>query len=110
MYSVLATMVHEILHVAQIEEQFCYRLQDQVCMHLGFLSNWSGWVIYVFNLSIILYLVVVVYQQLRGASWATVNGGNGNGNGNGNGKGSSKLQATIVVQLKMEEIYGWYGP
>ena len=42
--------------------------------------------------------------------WATVNGGNGNGNGNGNGKGSSKLPATIVVQLKMEEIYGWYGP
>ena len=40
---------------------------------------------------------------------ATVNGGNGNG-GNGNGKGSSKLPATIVVQLKMEEIYGWYGP
>ena len=36
---------------------------------------------------------------------ATVNGGNGNGNG----KGSSKLPATIVVQLKMEEIYGWYG-
>ena len=35
---------------------------------------------------------------------ATVNGGNGNG------KGSSKLQATIVVQLKMEEMYGWYGP
>ena len=35
---------------------------------------------------------------------ATVNGGNGNG------KGSSKLPATIVVQLKMEEIYGWYGP
>ena len=43
-------------------------------------------------------------------SWATVNGGNGNGNGNGNGKGSSKLPATIVVQLKMKEIYGWYGP
>ena len=36
--------------------------------------------------------------------------GNGNGNGNGNGKGSSKLPATIVVQLKMEEIYGRYGP
>ena len=44
------------------------------------------------------------------ATGATVNGGNGNGNGNGNGKGSSKLPATIVVQLKMEEIYGWYGP
>ena len=45
---------------------------------------------------------------------ATVNSGNGNrngnGNGNGNGKGSSKLPAAIVVQLKMEEIYGWYGP
>ena len=68
MYSVLATMVHEILHLAQIEEQFQYRHQDQVCMHLGFLCNWSGWVMYVFNLSIILYLVVVVYQQLRGAA------------------------------------------
>ena len=66
MYSVLATMVHEILHVIQIEEQFQYEHQDQVCMHLGFLSNWSGWIIYVFNLSIILYLVIVVYQQLRG--------------------------------------------
>ena len=65
MYSLLATMVHEMLHVAQIEEQFEYRYQAQVCMHLGFLSNWSGWVIYIFNLNIILYLVVVVYQQLK---------------------------------------------
>ena len=43
-------------------------------------------------------------QRIAGA---TVNGGNGNGNGNG--KGSSKLPATIVMQLKMEEIYGWSG-
>ena len=58
------------------------------------------------------------YQVKKSLVRATVNGGNGNGNGNGNrngngngnGKGSSKLQATIVVQLKMEEIYSWYGP
>ena len=47
-----------------------------------------------------------IYDRMN--EGATVNGGNGNGNGNG--KGSSKLPATIVVQLKMEEIYGWYGP
>ena len=51
-------------------------------------------------------------EETNAFEGATVNGGNrnGNGNGNGNGKGSSKLPATIVVQLKMEEIYGWYGP
>ena len=41
---------------------------------------------------------------------ATVNGGNGNGKMEMETemeKGSSKLPA---VQLKMEEIYGWYGP
>lgn len=66
MYSVLATLVHEILHVAQIELQFQFEGQDKVCAHLGFLSNWSGWVIYAFNLDIILYLLLVVYQQWRG--------------------------------------------
>lgn len=65
-YSVLATLLHEVVHVAQIEVQFQYKWQTQVCTHLGFLSNWSGWVIYVFNLDIILYLLLVVYQQLRG--------------------------------------------
>ena len=51
--------------------------------------------------------LIFVTRHLGGR--ATVNGGNGNENGNGNGKGSSKLQATIAVQLKMEEIYGWYA-
>ena len=56
------------------------------------------------------HFYVASFHQFCGA---TVNGGNGNRsrngnrNGNGNGKGSSKL---LVVQLKMEEIYGWYGP
>lgn len=66
LYSVLATLVHELLHVSQIEVQFQFKWQDQVCTHLGFLSNWSGIVIYIFNLDIILYLLFVVYRQLRG--------------------------------------------
>ena len=66
LYSVLATMMHELLHVAQIEHQFQYKWQNQVCAHLGFLSNWSGWVIYIFNLDIILFLLLIVYQQLKG--------------------------------------------
>lgn len=66
MYSVLATIAHELLHVAQIELQFQYKGQDSVCTHLGFLSNWSGWVIYGFNMDIILYLLLAVYQQWRG--------------------------------------------
>lgn len=64
-YSVLATMVHEIAHVAQIELQFQYAGQEKVCANLGFVSNWTGWVIYAFNLDIILYLLLVVYQQWR---------------------------------------------
>ena len=49
-------------------------------------------------------------QTVSMHSRATVNGGNGNGNGNGNRKGSSQLRATLVVQVKTVEIYGWYGP
>ena len=53
-----------------------------------------------------IYLVVKMkFLSQTVLEWgATVNGGNGNG------KRSSKLPATIVVQLKMEEICGWYGP
>lgn len=67
-YSVLATMVHEIAHMAQIELQFQYAGQEKVCAHLGFISNWTGWVIYAFNLDIILYLLLLVHQQWRGGN------------------------------------------
>lgn len=68
LYSVFATLMHEIFHVAQIALQFQYEGQDQVCALIGFISNWSGWIIYALNLDIILYLMFMVCQQLRGTT------------------------------------------
>lgn len=67
-YSVLSTFVHEATHVANIEHQFKYSrsLQDQVCAHLGFLVNWTTWIICNFHMCIVAYLLFVVYTQVRG--------------------------------------------
>lgn len=66
LYGVFSTMVHEGTHVASVEHHFHYDHQGQVCAHLGFLVNWTTWIICNFHMCIIAYLLFVVYTQVRG--------------------------------------------
>lgn len=65
-YGVLSTFTHEATHAASIEHQFKYKYQDQVCSHLGFLNNWTIWIVSNFHMCIVAYLLFVVYTQVRG--------------------------------------------
>lgn len=66
MYGVLSTMIHEAIHLASIEQQFEYRHQAQVCTALGFLTNWTAWVVCDFHVCVVVYLLCAVYSQLKG--------------------------------------------
>ncbi len=66
MYGVLSTMIHEATHLASIEQRFQYNHQAQVCAALGFLTNWTAWVVCDFHVCIVGYLLCVVYSQLKG--------------------------------------------
>ena len=67
-YGALSTLLHEATHVANIEHYFQYshQVQDQVCAHLGFLVDWTTWIICNFHMCIVAYLLFVVYTQVRG--------------------------------------------
>ena len=66
LYGVFSTMIHEAVHFASIEERFKYPQQGQVCAALGFLTNWTTWVVCDFHVCIVGYLLCVVFYQLRG--------------------------------------------
>lgn len=66
MYGVYSTFVHEATHLASIEQQFQYRHQAQVCTLLGFLTNWTAWIVCDFHVCVVGYLLCVVYSQLKG--------------------------------------------
>ena len=66
MYGVLSTMIHEATHLASIEHQFQYKHQAQICAALGFLTNWTAWVVCDFHVCIVVYLLCVVYTQIKG--------------------------------------------
>jgi hypothetical protein len=69
LWAVIATLVHLLTHLASIEQYFEYRQQEEVCAILGFTHNLSAWCEQVFFLDIALYLLILVYMQVRGSAW-----------------------------------------
>ena len=65
-YLVLATVVQEALIAVSFEHQFQYPGQDELCTAYGFIIQWSGVVMFNFALGIMLYLLYLVYAQVRG--------------------------------------------
>lgn len=64
-YLVLATVLQEALIAVSFEHQFQYPGQDELCTGYGFIIQWSGVVMFNFALGIMLYLLYLVYAQLR---------------------------------------------
>ena len=65
-YLVLATIVQEALIAVSFEHQFHYPGQEELCTAYGFIIQWSGVVMFNFALGIMLYLLYLVYTQVRG--------------------------------------------
>ena len=74
LYTVLMAIVQESSHAANLEQLYESNntLQRKVCGALGFVSNWSGWCLYVFYLVMILYLFLLVCLQVRGGTSTAV--------------------------------------
>ena len=69
LWAVIATLIHLLVHLASIEQYFRYKQQDEVCAAVGFIHNLLGWCEQVFFLDVIIYLLIVVYMQVRGSTW-----------------------------------------
>lgn len=69
LWAVIATLVHLLAHLASIEQYFRYKQQEEVCAVVGFIHNLSAWCEQVFFLDVVLYLLIVVYMQVRGSVW-----------------------------------------
>lgn len=70
LYLVLATILQEALIAISFEHQFVYPGQEEFCTGYGFIIQWSGVVMFNFALGIMLYLLYLVYVQLRGEPFA----------------------------------------
>ena len=66
MYTLLAILIHDLTHAANIEHHFNYTPNDEVCMYVGFISVWGSWTIYSFYMFIILYLLIAICIQIKG--------------------------------------------
>lgn len=69
LWAVMATLIHLLTHLASIEQYFRYKQQEDVCAAVGFTHNLSAWCEQVFFLDVIIYLLIVVYMQVRGSTW-----------------------------------------
>lgn len=65
-FTVLALILQEACHAANIEQLYQYNQssQEEICDAIGFIASWSGWCLYVLYLVIILYLLVIVCVQI----------------------------------------------
>lgn len=75
LWAVMATLIHLLTHLASIEQYFRYKQQEDVCAAVGFTHNLSAWCEQVFFLDVIIYLLIVVYMQVRGSTCMVVHSG-----------------------------------
>lgn len=65
LYLVLATLVQEALIGLSFEHQFQYPGQTELCTGYGFIIQWSGVVMFNFALGLMLYVLYLVYIQIK---------------------------------------------
>lgn len=73
--TVLTIIIHDSCHLANFLEYHQNSngtVTEAGCAWLGFISNWSGWTLYIFYMDIILYLLGVMCVQVKGATLQTL--------------------------------------
>ena len=67
LYLMVAIVLRELFIAVAIEHQWKYPAQDEVCMWIGFLWNWTGILVFAFTVGIKIYLFFLVkYYVAKG--------------------------------------------
>lgn len=66
LYLMVATAMRELLIAASLEHHFKYHGQDKVCTWVAFLYNWTGILLFVFTVGILIYLFFLVQYVAKG--------------------------------------------
>ena len=66
-YLIAATLFNVTIMALNIEHQWQYRGQDEVCKWLGFFANFSYVLVFTFSCEVIVHLVCLVVSQVRGS-------------------------------------------
>ena len=68
LYLILATIWREVCLTATLEHQFLYEHQDTVCSVLGFITHWSGLIVILSALGVIIYTMVLICKTMKQSS------------------------------------------
>ena len=66
LYLMVATAVRELFLAASVEHHFQYSGQEKVCTWIAFIYNWTGIVVFVFTVGIMIYLFFLVRYLAKG--------------------------------------------
>ena len=66
LYLMVATAIRELFLGASIEHHFKYPGQERVCTWIAFIYNWTGIVLFVFTVGIMIYLFFLVRYLAKG--------------------------------------------
>ena len=65
-YLMVATNVNELGRSISIEHHFQYKGQEKVCLWIGFFYNWTGIIVFVFTVGIMIYLLCFINCLAKG--------------------------------------------
>ncbi len=66
LYLMVATALRELFLAASIEHHFEYPGQDTVCTWIAFIYNWTGILLFIFTVGIVIYLFFLVKYVAKG--------------------------------------------
>ena len=65
LYLTIVTVIQEACITMNVEHQFQYNGQETFCEWIGIVSQWTGTMVYLVMLGIIIYLLYKVYEQFK---------------------------------------------
>lgn len=65
-YLMVATAIRELFLAASIEHHFEYSGQEKVCTWIAFIYNWTGLLVFVYTVGIMIYLFFLVRHLAKG--------------------------------------------
>ena len=70
-YLIVGTFFAEVAIALNIEHEWHYRGQEDVCVWLGFFTQWSCVLVFIFSYEIVLHLLCLVVTHIRGSRQPT---------------------------------------
>ena len=65
LYLTIVTVIQEACITMNVEHQFQYNGQETFCEWIRIVSQWTGMMVYLVTLGIIIYLLYKVYEQFK---------------------------------------------